>query len=87
MFEDHNTAGALALLLSLDVKFVNTSQKSTDYFSTLKDFFVSSNVYDRLSSRHRTRRDLRSITRKLRYSTFTVHLARYIAVSSASVRT
>jgi len=35
MFEDHNTAGALALLLSLDVKFVNASPISTEYFNTL----------------------------------------------------
>jgi len=35
MFEAHNTAVALALLLSLDVKFANTSQKRNEYFNTL----------------------------------------------------
>jgi hypothetical protein len=40
MVEDHNTAGALALLLPLDVKFVNTKQKSTEYFNTLLRFLL-----------------------------------------------
>jgi len=35
MFEGRNTAVALAMLLSLDVKFVNTSKISTEYFNTL----------------------------------------------------
>jgi hypothetical protein len=68
MHAEYSNSGALALLFSLNVKFVNTFQKNTEYFSTNNKFLGILATNSRLSSNNRE--DIQSTSLKLRYTMF-----------------
>jgi hypothetical protein len=68
MHAEYSNSGALALLLSLNVKFVNTFQKNTEYFSTNYKFLGILATNSRLSSNNRE--DIKSTSLKRRYTMF-----------------